>query len=1029
MYSYHPPDIVTVNRSPEGTETPQTESPLSSAPNSPRSPPGLYQSSATLLEELLQQEKPVQEQQQQQLIPQQEPSPPSPLSLPLHEAPFDEDVDEKKEGEELLAWKPPPMETHETIIDNEVDVDIDIVDDVVDVVDDDDDSEPPSLSVHRTPRKFDSLEENDTIENDHYHHSYNNEQPMMTPLQQELQSPPPLVKQTMPWEAAMVSPDPGPLVDDNLAYTHHDDYGDTEDVDQAPMDESHETLGRTDSNKENPSLNGLSEPMSDPSLSSYKQVHQPQEIDESEGMDDFEEVAEGQVSYGERPTSLFNVERAVTEETLVMDNEYKPRPTLHGYRSASEPVLQDWNKYLRKNYRQITPKRDLKMSEKSAAWLQEEFKRRSTIKQEINKAILARSSLSPEKEDESSWVNDNDNNTEMGDDSLNNSHDDGGGGSLAATRPDDQISGPPSDEFAVALSKALEALPPSSSPQSSNVEISQHSEDDEVAALTTAVPSDDDVPAPRRLDYEYQQEMHRFVDQTRAALRESETEFRSLAAEIPPAPATDIRSSALSGTSNVTEESDVDITMIPVLVHSMDSYLGIAKGDITLSLLSDNTDTPQKATWANRVHGAIWRCRHMRRNMGGIPILSQSPARSTLPVDMDNARVTGGIRTVQHVQEAALRHLQQDEIDEAMELFEDIIFSYYAYFDRSLRAREANPGTDGADKTDFRPYIGVALHNLGILNLLKGQYREALSYFGRALDHRKVSLGEGHPDHVASLVKYAICLYAGNEFAGAHAKLEQALVYARKNSQDLGDRMQMAEILNNLGCLAYMCGQPVVASTFFRESLDVQFAVLSHSLYLSSAAVGQSITLNISIIRANIGFVKLVTKEIPAAVAALENALMEQQLLLLGTNSTLLATMDHLALANLLHGDPQKTCMMFGRILELQQKEYGLHDPRCYMTMDKIKIVQRRGTNFEQAVEELRKTFSIPEDDDNEDPKVSSTTSSGGNSITGSGKKANHTNAGGVPQEQTLQKSKSQKNKMLKVFTSIRKKKSITSNS
>ncbi len=124
------------------------------------------------------------------------------------------------------------------------------------------------------------------------------------------------------------------------------------------------------------------------------------------------------------------------------------------------------------------------------------------------------------------------------------------------------------------------------------------------------------------------------------------------------------------------------------------------------------------------------------------------------------------------------------------------------------------------------------------------------------------------------MVKFATCMYALNEFADAHAKLEQALVFARKNSQDLGDRMQMAEILNNLGCLAYMCGQPVAANSFFRQSLDVQFAVLSHSLYLSSAAVGQSISLNISILRANIGFVKLVTKEIPMAVSALENALM-----------------------------------------------------------------------------------------------------------------------------------------------------------
>lgn len=86
--------------------------------------------------------------------------------------------------------------------------------------------------------------------------------------------------------------------------------------------------------------------------------------------------------------------------------------------------------------------------------------------------------------------------------------------------------------------------------------------------------------------------------------------------------------------------------------------------------------------------------------------------------------------------------------------------------------------------------------------------------------------------------------------------------------------MQMAEILNNLGCLAYMCGQPVAAKAFFRDSLDVQFMALSESLYESSALIGQSISLNISITRANIGFVKLVTKDLPVAVTALENALM-----------------------------------------------------------------------------------------------------------------------------------------------------------
>lgn len=126
----------------------------------------------------------------------------------------------------------------------------------------------------------------------------------------------------------------------------------------------------------------------------------------------------------------------------------------------------------------------------------------------------------------------------------------------------------------------------------------------------------------------------------------------------------------------------------------------------------------------------------------------------------------------------------------------------------------------------------------------------------------------------ASLVKLATCHYAVNEFAEAHAKFEVALEYARKDSKRITDRMQMAEILNNLGCLAYMCGQPSAASAFYRESMDVQFNLMGQSLYLCSADVGQSISLNLSITRANLGFIKLVTSELPVAVTALENALM-----------------------------------------------------------------------------------------------------------------------------------------------------------
>ena len=212
----------------------------------------------------------------------------------------------------------------------------------------------------------------------------------------------------------------------------------------------------------------------------------------------------------------------------------------------------------------------------------------------------------------------------------------------------------------------------------------------------------------------------------------------------------------------------------------------------------------------------------------------------------------------------------------------------------------------------------------------------------------------------SSLVRLSVCHYALNEFAEAHAGLEEALTCAkRKRSTTLEGRLQVAEILNNLGCLAYMSGQPSAASSYYRESMDIQFGALTDSLYLGNSTSGKSISLNISIARANIGFVKLVTKELSTAITALENALMEQQILLKGLDDTLIATMDHLALSNLLEGSQEKAALMYNRILTLQQREYGPNDRRCFVTVEKMNMVQGKGIEYEGAIEQLSKTFSV----------------------------------------------------------------------
>jgi len=101
---------------------------------------------------------------------------------------------------------------------------------------------------------------------------------------------------------------------------------------------------------------------------------------------------------------------------------------------------------------------------------------------------------------------------------------------------------------------------------------------------------------------------------------------------------------------------------------------------------------------------------------------------------------------------------------------------------------------------------------------------------------------------------------------------------------------------------------------------------------------------------------------------------------------------------------------MFGRILDLQRKEYGSQDSRCFVTVDKINMVKSSGTKFEEAVAELRKTFSLPDTDDVPPPPPPQPSKD---------TRMTPTSRGGM----TPTRPKQQKNKVMKVLTAIRKKK------
>lgn len=203
-------------------------------------------------------------------------------------------------------------------------------------------------------------------------------------------------------------------------------------------------------------------------------------------------------------------------------------------------------------------------------------------------------------------------------------------------------------------------------------------------------------------------------------------------------------------------------------------------------------------------------------------------------------------------------------------------------------------------------------------------------------------------------MKLGLCLFSLGDFEMAQETLREALLFSRNTStSSLPDRRQMSELLNNLACLAFLTtGETVDAMNLFRESLEVQLAISEDSVYLGSKFSCQSSALNISVIRANLGFLSLVSRDFPTAKLALESASKSQGVLLRDAHITLTTTMDHLAVVHLMSNNEERGLQLLRRIYHMQIDAFGPNDPRCQKTLKKVKAVEMGNVNTSREEEE-----------------------------------------------------------------------------
>jgi hypothetical protein len=180
---------------------------------------------------------------------------------------------------------------------------------------------------------------------------------------------------------------------------------------------------------------------------------------------------------------------------------------------------------------------------------------------------------------------------------------------------------------------------------------------------------------------------------------------------------------------------------VPFLITSINNDIGIPRGDIVLSLLNNESTS-------SSVDEAIWRCRTMRRQCDTRWLeyiacrATQGPItrkQRSLRVDVDEVRVLGA--GVREIEKAAIEHIRHDDFDDALTLYEEILLAY---------KKSAEESHSELLLQKYKEYIGVAHHNLGIVNLLLGEHQSAYFHFENATAERAKCFGVGHPDHLVS---------------------------------------------------------------------------------------------------------------------------------------------------------------------------------------------------------------------------------------------------------------------------------------
>ena len=203
---------------------------------------------------------------------------------------------------------------------------------------------------------------------------------------------------------------------------------------------------------------------------------------------------------------------------------------------------------------------------------------------------------------------------------------------------------------------------------------------------------------------------------------------------------------------------------------------------------------------------------------------------------------------------------------------------------------------------------GIEYHN-------QGMYDKALKEFQRALKSQMLSLGEEHPSIAQTLANIGtVYLRQGRIFLAWEA-LEEALQLKtafREKCKNDGEqsKIYLADILNNLGNVAYLRGEHNLSLTYYRRALAEIREQNGPIKELASALH-------------NIGRLNVINGEWDTALSFLSQCLLVEEKLYGEDDPAITETAELIGFVHLSTGDYDSAMICFSRTLSIFQRTYG----------------------------------------------------------------------------------------------------------